>query len=94
MITTVFVLTRLPKTEHPRKRFQTFRQSYTSCHVWKFETSAVLNLTLARNSTEVFSTFSTHLGALFVFFVFVFFLVGWGRSGIHQAGKSVMKMEA
>ena len=92
MITIVFVVTRLSKTKHPRKRFQNFRESYTSSHVWKFETSAVLNLNLARNSTEVFSTFSTHLGALF--FVFCFFLVGSGGSGIHQAGKSVMKMEA
>ena len=33
--TTVFVDTRLLKTKHPRKRFQNFRQSYTSCHIWK-----------------------------------------------------------
>ena len=32
-LTTVFVDTRLSKTKHPRKLFQNFRQSYTSCHI-------------------------------------------------------------
>ena len=34
-ITTVFLDTRLSKSKHPLKRFQNFRQSYSSCHIWK-----------------------------------------------------------
>ena len=33
--TTVFLDTRLSKSKHPLKRFQNFRQSYTSYHIWK-----------------------------------------------------------
>ena len=33
--TTVFLDTRLFKSKHPPKRFQNFRQSYTSYHIWK-----------------------------------------------------------
>ena len=33
--TTVFLDTRLSKSRHPLKRFQNFRQSYSSYHIWK-----------------------------------------------------------